>query len=151
AGSFSFGNVNFTSGNSSGVQAYSIPINTALAIAKSIEHGHGSSTIHVGTTAFMGVEVSAATTPVPTNSAPVPTTSSGVPIVHVISGEPAADAGLIAGDVITALNGVNVSSPSSLAAVLQTLHAGQKVQVRYFSPNGQELTLTLQLASGPPQ
>jgi S1-C subfamily serine protease len=151
AGSFSFGNVNFTSGNSSGVQAYSIPINTAIAIAKSIEHGHGSSTIHVGSTAFMGVEVTAATTPAPTNSAPVPTTSSGVPIVHVISGEPAANAGLIAGDVITALNGVNVSSPSSLAAVLQTLHAGQKVQVRYFSPSGQELALTLQLASGPPQ
>ena len=40
-----------------GAQAYAIPIDTALSIAKSIEEGRASSTIHIGATGFLGVQV----------------------------------------------------------------------------------------------
>ena len=39
-------------------QAYAIPIDTALSIAKQIEGGNGSSTVHIGATAFLGIETS---------------------------------------------------------------------------------------------
>src|ERR1700727_1285325 len=40
---------------SSGTQGFAIPINAALTVARQIEAGHGSATVHVGTTAFLGV------------------------------------------------------------------------------------------------
>ena len=43
----------------SGTQAYAIPIATALSIAKQIEAGNSSSTIHIGATGFLGVSVQA--------------------------------------------------------------------------------------------
>ena len=43
---------------SSGSQGYAIPINTALNIAKAIEAGSSSTTVHIGETAFLGVEIS---------------------------------------------------------------------------------------------
>ena len=47
-----------SNGQSQGNQGFAIPINTALSIARQIEAGKGSSTIHIGTTAFLGVEIS---------------------------------------------------------------------------------------------
>jgi S1-C subfamily serine protease len=38
------------------VQAYAIPIDKAESIAKQIENGQGSSTVHIGATAFLGIE-----------------------------------------------------------------------------------------------
>jgi S1-C subfamily serine protease len=43
---------------SSGTQAFSIPINEAVSIAAQIDGGKSSSTLHLGSTAFLGVEVS---------------------------------------------------------------------------------------------
>ena len=43
---------------SQGNQGFAIPINTALSIARAIEAGAGSSTVHIGETAFLGVEIS---------------------------------------------------------------------------------------------
>jgi S1-C subfamily serine protease len=39
-------------------QAYAIPIDEALSYANQIETGHGSSTTHIGATAFIGIETS---------------------------------------------------------------------------------------------
>jgi len=38
-------------------QGYAIPINQALKLAKQIEAGNASTTVHIGATAFLGVEV----------------------------------------------------------------------------------------------
>ena len=38
-------------------QAYAIPISTALSVARSIEAGRASSTIHIGATGFLGIQV----------------------------------------------------------------------------------------------
>ena len=46
-------------GQSSGTQGFAIPIDTALSIARTIEAGSGSSTVHIGETAFLGVEINA--------------------------------------------------------------------------------------------
>ena len=38
-------------------QAYAVPIGTALSVAKQIEAGDASSTVHIGATGFLGVSV----------------------------------------------------------------------------------------------
>ena len=59
AGSASSGGFGFQTATPSSTNGCAIPINTALAIAKKITSGVGSSTIHIGLTSFLGVEVQA--------------------------------------------------------------------------------------------
>jgi S1-C subfamily serine protease len=44
-------------GSSTATQAYAIPINNALSIAQQIESGTTSADVHIGNTAFLGVEL----------------------------------------------------------------------------------------------
>jgi S1-C subfamily serine protease len=135
--------------SSAATQGYAIPIDTALSLAKSIENGDATSTVHVGETAFLGVEVSATSDTNGGYSAPSGT--SGAVIQQVLSGTPASSSTLVAGDVITSLNGQSVSSPSDLSTMIQGLQPGTSVEVGYTTQSGVAGTLNLQLASGPPQ
>ena len=148
AGSSSNGDFGFEESGGSSTQAYAIPINTALSIAKSIEHRNGSSTIHIGTTAFLGVEVSNAG---PSASSGDTSTTTGVTIQSVIANTPAASTALAAGDVITSVDGTSVSTTSGLAQILQTLHSGESIEIGYLDPSGASATLSLTLGSGPAQ
>lgn len=157
----------FSSNAQAGTQAFAIPINEALAIAKEIRAHNASSTVHIGPTAFMGVEVastSQGSTSVPGGSsgfggfggfgegpaASAPTVP-GAQIAGVVPGTPAASAGLVAGDTITAIDGVNITSPNSLTQVLFGYHPGQTITVDFVDPSGQSQSVTMKLASGPPQ
>ena len=84
-----------------GTDGYAIPINSAVAIAKKIESGHSSASVHIGPTGFLGVQVESSQS----GSSP-----SGAVIHEVLPGSPAASAGLVAGDVITSLGGAAVHS-----------------------------------------
>jgi S1-C subfamily serine protease len=139
-----YGFQNFTQ---SGTQAYSIPINTAITVAKSIEKGNGSSTIHIGDTAFLGVEIQSGTSASSGSSSSV----SGAVVEATIPGTPAASSALVAGDVITALNGTTITSSTALQTALQPLHPGETVQITYVDQNGVQGTTSIQLASGPSQ
>ncbi len=123
----------------SGGQGYAIPIATALSIANSIEAHHGSATIHVGTTAFLGVEVSSTAS------------GNGATIAGIIPGSPAASTGLTAGDVITAVNGSTVTSPNSLANIIDQFRVGQTITLTWSDVNGTHSTASVVLAAGPPQ
>jgi S1-C subfamily serine protease len=117
--------------------AYAIPINKALAIAKQIVAGKSSATVHVGGTAFFGIQIA--------------DTPQGAQIVGVVSGGPAATAGLGTGDVITAINGQSVGAASDVQSILQTLKPGAKATVTYTDMTGAQQTATVTLGSGPPQ
>ena len=71
-------------------------------------------------------------------------------ISSVVSGGPAANAGLAAGDTITSLAGQSVSSPSDLSSILVGYHPGDNVQVGWVDSSGQSHTTTVDLGSGPP-
>jgi S1-C subfamily serine protease len=141
-------------GQSGGGSGYSIPINEAVTVAKEIKAGQGSSTIHIGLTAFMGVLVA------PTSSSSggsiggsiggSGSQQSGVSVSGVVTGDPANEAGIANGDVITAFGGTAVDSPSALTAALVPHHPGDKVQITWTDTTGQSHTATVQLASGPP-
>lgn len=134
-----YGSGSPNSGQGNATQGYSIPIDRALAIASQIRAGHASSTVHIGATAFLGVEIAS------TNSQ----FGTGVQIAGAAAGTPAAKAGLGAGDVITSVAGQPVSSGASIQQVLQKYHPGDKVNVTWTNGFGRSHTATVTLASGP--
>jgi S1-C subfamily serine protease len=140
----------FQNGAGSG---FAIPINGAIAVAKQIEAGHGSTTVHIGLTAFLGVEVSPASGSGGFGGGGFGsggTSGTGVTVAAVLTGDPAAEAGISAGDVITSFSGTTLDSPSALTAALVTHHPGDKVQIGWTDTSGQSHTATVQLVSGPP-
>jgi S1-C subfamily serine protease len=125
---------------SSQSQSYAIPINEALATAEQIEAGDGSSDVHVGASALLGVLVSSS----------VEEGVSGAAVSGVVSGDAAADAGIAAGDVITSLGGQSVASSAALSREMITYHPGNQVQIGWTDSSGQSHTATVTLDSGPP-
>jgi len=121
-------------------QGFAIPIDEADAIAKQIESGRSSSTVHIGPTAFLGLQVQTPFSGIP-----------GAEIVVVVPGGPAAQAGLTEGDTVTAVDGRSVTSPDSLTDLLLGEAPGASVQIQYLDLFGQQHSATVQLGSGPPQ
>src|SRR5262249_50021119 len=112
--------------------AFAIPINVATGVATQILDGHSAGGVHVGPTAFLGVQIGQGAPGSALRNGPPPASGSGVPIAGVVSGGPAAKAGLAAGDVITSVDGHPVTSQSSLRHVMvNDLVPGQSVTVNY--------------------
>ena len=152
-------------GQNQGTQGFAIPINTALSIARQIEAGNASSTVHIGATAFLGVEIN------PSGSSSgnggngssggffgnsgstgnSGSSGSGAAVAGTVTSGPAQEAGLAQGDVITSLGGKTINSADDLTNDMGAYHPGDKVQVGWTDANGQSHTATVQLSSGPPQ
>jgi S1-C subfamily serine protease len=152
----------------SAAQAYAIPIDKAESIAKQIEAGQGSSSVHIGATAFLGIATSGSNSGSGsgdsggfggfgggfggqgdgsgTNGSG---TSNGVTIAGTLPGSAAASAGLTEGDTITSVAGQAVSSTSDIQQALVKYHPGDKISVSWVDQNGQSQTATVTLASGP--
>jgi S1-C subfamily serine protease len=137
-------------------QGYAIPIGTALAIAHRIEAGDSSSTIHIGATGFLGVSIASSTS---SNGyfggsgfggGGTSGSTQGADVQGTLSGSPAAQAGLVQGDVITAVDGHQVGSSSDLSNVMEQYHPGDTVQLQWSNASGQTQTATVTLESGPP-
>jgi S1-C subfamily serine protease len=129
---------------STATQSYAIPIAKALSIAKQIASGHATTRVHVGGTAFLGIQAQSVV-------GPGGASSPGVLIAGVVSGGPAASAGLSAGDVITAIDGQTMSSPSSVTSYLLTKKPGTKVTITYLDELGASHSASVTLARGPAQ
>jgi S1-C subfamily serine protease len=122
--------------------AFSIPINRAVTIANQIEAGQSSATVHIGATAFLGVQVAG-------NSGAVGQTGAGVPVAGVIPGTAAANAGLSGGDTILSVGGHQLASGSDLQAVMRGLHPADRVSITWSDGLGQTHTATVTLTPGP--
>jgi S1-C subfamily serine protease len=77
--------------------------------------------------------------------------SSGTLILGALCNTPADQAGLTAGDVITAVNGKAVSSPDSLTSILSGYTPGATISVSWEDTSGGQHTASLDLISAPPQ
>jgi S1-C subfamily serine protease len=125
--------------------AFSIPISRAVAIAQQIESGRASATVHIGATAFLGVEV----TPSQAGGESFGQASSGVAIAGVLPGTAAARAALSEGDTIISVGGHQITSDSELQRVIEQYHPGDKVSVGWATQFGQTHTATVTLTAGP--
>jgi len=130
--------------NSSVTQGYAIPINKALSLAKQIESGKSSSSVHIGNSAFLGVEVASTSAYYGYGSA-----APGASVVGVLPGSPADEAGLASGVTITAVAGHTVTSSTNLQEIIGQLHPGQKATVTWVDQYGNSNKATITLATGP--
>jgi S1-C subfamily serine protease len=138
----------FQSQSSSAEQAYAIPIDEALSIARQIEASTTSSDVHIGATAFLGIQIQPAGSGF-AGFGGFGTSGSGVEIAGTVSGSPAASAGLTAGDEITSLGGQQVASAEDVAHALVPYHPGDSISVTWLDASGQSHTATLTLTTGP--
>ncbi|MGH1561323.1 S1C family serine protease [Mumia sp. DW29H23] len=157
------------SSGSADVTAYAIPIATALRIVHQISSGQESGTVQIGATAFLGVTLAN------TASAVLPgeqygsdgtygygygygygyelpqqqSALSGVVIAGTVEGSAAADAGVTAGDIITALDGTATTSADALSETIASHDAGDRVSIAWTDTAGQSHTATVTLGEGP--
>jgi len=129
-----------TAGAQSGsttTEGFAIPLDTARSIANQIVAGQSSSTVHIGGSAYLGVEVSGSAL------------GAGIDVVGVQPNTPAASAGIVAGDSITAVNGQAATTPDQLHTLLNAHRPGDRVQVTFTDQTGASHTVTVTLATGP--
>jgi len=145
-----------TAASTGSTQAFAIPISRALGTTHQIESGQASDAVHIGPTAFLGVQVSSQGTG---QGAPGSGGSGsggsggggsgGAPVAGVVPGGPAAGAGITAGDVIVSIGGESIASPTSLRDHLVAHHPGDRVSVTWQDQSGQTHSANVQLATGP--
>jgi S1-C subfamily serine protease len=124
-------------------QAFAIPVRQAKAIERLIEAGQTSATVHIGPTAFLGVQI------LPAGGPGGATHGRGAQIAGVLRGSPSARAGLASGDVIVAVGSRGVTSPSVLQSVMGRFHPGDRVTIRWVDSTGLAHAAPLTLANGP--
>ena len=98
-------------------------------------NGNGGPTTDNG--AFLGVGVQDSTNP------------RGAELVRVVANSPAADAGLKTGDVITAVDGKDVTGAASLTTQIRAHSSGDDVQITY-TRNGTSSTVKVTLGDRTP-
>jgi S1-C subfamily serine protease len=135
------------SGQQDQTQAFAIPINEALSPPRKIEAGQPSTTVHIGTTGFLGVEVLSASQ---AESEGLPS-GRGALLEGSLPGSGAQNAGLGQGDVITSVDGKSVTSPAGLQAAMELHHPGDNVTIGWTDQSGQSHSATIRLANGPAQ
>jgi len=122
-------------------QAFAIPADLAASVARQIEAGSSSATVHIGPAAILGVLLETLGTPWGV--------STEVVVAGAEPGSPAADAGLAAGDVIVSLGGHGVTSASDIQAWMVQHHPGDHVAIHWVDQAGQAHETTAILATGP--
>ena len=129
---------------SSASRGYAVPIDKATKIVAQIVAGRGTTGLHIGKTAFMGVSVG--------SSDPYYWQSSaGVVVNQIVSGSPLSQVGITAGDLLTGFDGKTVTSPTRLTSLVVTKHPGDSVRIKWLDQYGKAHTATVVLAQGPPQ
>ncbi len=121
-------------------KGYAIPINQALSIARQIEDGKASTTVHIGATGFLGVHLAASNAQ----------SGAGVVVAAVEQGSPAESVGLAEGDMIESIDTQSVDSPAALHTLLQSHRPGDSVRLGWLNRFGQRQAATVTLADGPP-
>jgi S1-C subfamily serine protease len=161
----------YSGSSSSDTQGFAVPIATALQIVDQIKSGSGSATVHIGETGFLGVQTAsdgsqgAGGSGGYGNGDPYGygdpygdgtgsggqsgSSGAGATVTGVVSGSPAAGAGLAAGDVITAVDGDAVSSSSSLSDLIGAHHPGDTVTVQWTTSSGAQKSASVTLVKGP--
>jgi S1-C subfamily serine protease len=119
---------------------YAIPIVHALDIARQIQAGTASASIHIGDRAILGVQVTDTTSP----------DKPGALVEAVSNGSPADDAGIRRDTVITSIDKAAITSVDDIGHALFPHSPGDSVEVTWTDPDGTSHTATVELAVGPP-
>jgi S1-C subfamily serine protease len=146
------GSGTFQFSSQAGGSGFAVPIGVATSIAEQIAGSRSSGDVHVGATAFLGVQIARSPGGFgPGSGFGGSGSGNGVQISGLVSGSPAAGSGLAPGDVITSIGGYAVTSQSSLqTALVNEFRPAQTVTIQYTDTSGQAHTTSVVLTSGPP-
>ncbi len=131
-----------------GVPGFAIPIASALNIATQIESGVTSSQITLGSPAFLGVSILRSVPGSAISGSPV-SGAAGAVVSGVVPGTPAASAGLVAGDTITAVDSTAIGTGSRLSAMLASRAPGDSVTISWTDAAGATHSTSVTLIAGP--
>ena len=134
------------------IDGYAIPIATALKVVDQIRSGEETSTVRIGSSGYLGVELAAGTVQQQGpwgGSTEDPGYSTGAEIAGVVDGEAAAKAGLEAGDVITAVDGKSISSAEDLSEAIGSHDTGDTITIAWTDTSGDSHTATVTLGANP--
>ncbi len=121
---------------------FAIPAEEVEALLPQLQKGGPASS----TGGYLGVNITTLTPALRQQYGFTPT--SGVVVLNVISGSPAAKAGLAQGDVIVSIDGTAVKSAVALRNMVQNAKAGQKMQITYYVGTSKRTT-TVTLGTQP--
>jgi S1-C subfamily serine protease len=127
-------------------QSFAIPIARAVSIAKQIQTGKSTATVHVGPTAMLGVSVRSSDFNGFNDSG-----TSGALVMSVLPGSPAAKAGISAGSLITVVGAKRISSSDDLSGAMLRLAPKDNVGITWLDELGRKSRVTVSLTTGPPQ
>jgi S1-C subfamily serine protease len=168
-------NYQFQGQSSTATQAYAIPMNQALSIAKQIEAGTTTADIHIGATGFLGLEIGSSSSSSGNGFGGFGSggfgsggygsggygsgsygfggygqnTTGGVSVAGTVSGSPAESAGLTQGDTVTAVGGQSVTTANDISKALVGYHPGDSIPISWVDQSGQSHTATITLTTGP--
>ena len=161
-----------TGGSNTG---YAIPIDTALAAERQIAARRAGQGVTLGVSGFLGAVVgpagisgspaaqqrqelgghsgstSTACTATQTGRVPaqIAPAQAGALVDSVLCGTSAAAAGISAGDVVTTVNGRQVSSPSALTSVVSGASPGSVLQFTWVTVGGATVSAGIRLSPAP--
>jgi S1-C subfamily serine protease len=122
---------------------FAIPIDNAVHIVSQIRSGNESGTVFIGDRGLLGVQIE------DINGQPAPV-SSGALVAGVQPGSGADQQGIQTGDVVTEVDGKQVTDSASLRAALSHFHAGDSVKVVWVDTAGSRHEAGVKLVLGPP-
>ncbi len=120
------------SSGSSDIVGYAIPISKVMRVVDELDAGVVKARYDYGYPAFLGVGL-----------------ASGTTVQGVYAGTPAAEAGLGAGDTITSVGGIGVSTRTQLQAAVAAHSPGDRVSLTWTGSAGRTHTATVTLTTGP--
>ncbi|MDR1768560.1 MAG: trypsin-like peptidase domain-containing protein [Propionibacteriaceae bacterium] len=124
-----------TAGSESDSVSYAIPISEALSIVQVIEAGQDSGSVRVGPAAYLGISVSDR----------VKHQSTGQMVTYVDPDSPAAQIGMEVSSTLTKIGDTQITSDTNLAMVIRELEPGARVDVTWYTPQGEQKTATATL------
>ena len=127
-------------GGVTGGEGFAIPIDRAMGVANQIRAGVPSPAIHLGDTAFIGVGIADAA---PMGGPP------GAVVRQVLPDTPARLAGVLAGDIITAVDGMPITSAADLSSIMDQRRPGDTVTLTWVDRMGNPRSAPVVLAKGP--
>ena len=123
---------------------FAVPIDRAAPFIAQIEAGQASEAVRIGVPGQLGVVMSDPA-PAATPGGPV----TGVTVAEVLPGSPAANAGVVAGDTLTEVDGEAATSPDAVSAQIKKHRSGERLNFTWIDGSGRRRTATVILAAGP--
>lgn len=130
-----------TAGSKTEHTSYAVPIATALEVVSQIERGQDVGTVRVGPAAYLGVQTA--------KPARLGAAAGGATVASVVSGGPAAKAGITEGSQITKIGDTTIGATTNVASVIRTAEPGQRVNIEWVNPSGRTMRATVTMGSSP--